>query len=507
MNVDLDSWSGDVIVVGAGNAGLVAALEAHQQGARVIVLEAAPEAERGGNSHFTGAYFRFAHHGFDHVLPVIVKRDWTDRVEFGPYPPDVYFDDVMRLSGGRADPVIVRMLAEQSYDTMLWMRDQGVQWGWNVGRFFDPHARDPKDKFALQDGGPVAVVNDGGGLIADLFAAVEREGIDVAYEAPAHELIMSGSTAVGVRVRTADRFVDLHGVVVLASGGFEASPELRRRYLGDGWDLVKVRGTRFNTGRMLLSALHSGAQPAGHWGGCHATPIDANAPDVGQLGDTEFGDDGQFKARYSYPYSVMVNIEGNRFLDEAEDFHRYTYAKTGAAIRAQPQSTAVQVFDQKAVPYLEPRYRTARRIEADTLGELAKKAGIDVDRFEHTIAEYNQATQEGTFDPYRKDGLATSGLYPPKSNWAQPLDTPPYVAVRVTCGITFTYGGVRCDDNARVLDTEGKAMPGLYATGEISGLFFHNYPAGTGLMRGALFGRIGGRNAAAEAKQRQGAGA
>jgi tricarballylate dehydrogenase len=294
--------------------------------------------------------------------------------------------------------------------------------------------------------------------------------------------------------------------VVLACGGFEANPELRLRYLGTGWDLVKVRGTRFNMGTMLLAALDAGAAPAGHWGGAHASPLDAHAPDVGELSLTDR------MSRYSYPYALLVNGAGDRFVDEGEDEVWLTYAKTGWAIREQPGARAWQLFDQQTIHLLEPRYSTAIPLEADTLDDLAAKAGINAAGLHRTVAAFNDACHRGSarpdarFDPYAKDGLATDAgadLRPPKSNWALPLDRPPFVAYAVTCGITFTYGGLKIDASARVLDTTGRPMPGLFATGEIAGgFFFHNYAAGSGLMRGAAFGRIAGGEAAANARER-----
>ncbi|MDH4148246.1 MAG: FAD-binding protein, partial [Acidimicrobiia bacterium] len=313
-----------------------------------------------------------------------------------------------------------------------------------------------------------------------------------------HELLMDGATCRGVKVRGRDGFVDVYGkAVVLGCGGFESNPEMRLRYLGEGWDLVKVRGTRFNMGTMLMQALAAGAAPAGHWGGAHASPLDSNAPPVGELHLTDR------LSRYSYPYSVLVNRHGDRFVDEGEDEVWLTYAKTGWAIRSQPSAVAWQIFDAKTVHLLEPRYSTGTPIEADSLDDLAAKCGIDAERLGRTVAEFNAACQGGEFDPFHKDGLRTrpESLGVPKSHWAQPIDSPPYTAYGVTCGITFTYGGLKIDTDAQVIDTTGQPMPGLYATGEIAGgFFFHNYAAGSGLMRGAVFGRIAGDRAGRLAK-------
>jgi tricarballylate dehydrogenase len=355
----------------------------------------------------------------------------------------------------------------------------------------------PTDLYQLPPGGALRAKHEGIGLVQNLFTAVERVGIEVWYDSPAHSLITVGNSARGVRVRQDDHFVEVRGTVVLACGGFESSPEMRQQYLGPGWDVVKVRGTRFNSGAMLREALDRGAQAWGHWGGCHASPLDADAPPVGDLSLTDK------LSRYSYPYGVLVNVDGNRFVDEGEDEVWLTYAKTGSAIRKQPHGIAFQVFDQKTIHLLESRYSTGKPIEAKSLRELAEKIGVPPGALERTIRQFNDATASGEFQPMVKDGLATTGeMSPPKSNWAQPIDEPPFVVYPVTCGITFTYGGVKVDRNAQVLSREDRRMPGLYAAGEITGgFFFHNYPAGSGLMRGAAFGRIAGDRAARYAKE------
>jgi tricarballylate dehydrogenase len=485
----------DVIVVGAGNAALVTALTAHEAGARVLVLEAAPKKERGGNSRFAGAIFRFAHDGPKSIEPLLAPeaREWLDKVEIDAYPPERYYEDARKTSAGRADPVLLKRLVEDSYATVEWMRDQGVRWELAVGKLVDPDKIHPEEVYALPAGGAVRVVNEGVGLMDDLFGAVERAGIEVWYDSPAHELLLDGARVTGVRVRTEDAFVDVHGVVVLASGGFEANPEMRLRYLGEGWDLVKVRGSRFNMGTMLVQALHAGAQPAGHWGGCHASPLDADAPAVGELRLTDK------MSRYSYPFSLLVNVDGKRFIDEGEDEVWLTYAKTGGAIREQPQALAFQIFDQKTVHLLEPRYATGTPVQADTLVELADQLGVPARELERTVADFNAATTEGTFDPFSMDGLrAEPEGQPPKSNWALRLEKPPYVGYAVTCGITFTFGGLRISHRAEVIDVQERPIPGLYAAGEIvGGLWYENYPGGAGLTAGSVFGRIAGTEAAA----------
>lgn len=486
-----------VIVVGAGNAALVSALAAHEAGADVTVLEAASFEERGGNSRFSGAIFRFAHDGIDSIMPLLTEsaRAEVDRAQVAPYPREDYLADCLAMSAGRADPELTALFVDHSYDTVRWMRDMGVQFELTTEKFIDAAVIASGEKFTLTPGGAVRAIEEGVGLVENLFDAVEAAGIEIRYDAPVHCLITSGSSVLGVQVRHKDSIEDIEGVVVLACGGFEANPEARRRYLGEGWDLVKVRGTRFNLGNMLFETLAAGAAPAGHWGGCHASPQDLHAPATGELALTDK------MSRYSYPYGVLVNQLGQRFVDEGEDQYLKTYAKTGAAINAQPQARAVQIFDQKTLHLLEPRYDTGTPVTADTLAELANLVGIDPDALEQTIAEFNAATPDGEFDPFRKDGLATGGeITPRKSNWALPIDKPPFVAYEVACGITFTYGGLKVDADSRVLDLQGVPMPGVYATGEIAGgFFYYNYAGGSGLMRGAVCGRIAGANAAQDA--------
>ena len=483
----------DVIVVGAGNAALTAAMSARQSGARVLALEKAPEAERGGNSRFSGGLFRFAYEGIEDLRPLrqgLPSREW-DRVDVGHYDPDRFFDDMMRVTQGQADGDLVETLTRQSYPTMLWMTELGIEWEWTV-----LWSVDSGDQLRFNAGSVLEAKNKGVGLTDYLFAATHRAGIDIAYQAKMIGFLQDDTGRVtGVRIRTPQGTEDAHaGSVILASGGFEANAEMRARYLGPGWDQVKVRGTRFNTGETLQMALDMGAKPVGHWQGCHATPIDGDAGAVGDLRLTDRTN------RLSYPYSIMVNSLGKRFVDEGEDLGGYTYAKMGRSILTQPGAIAYQIFDQKTIHLLEVRYETGTPVVGNTIQEIGDKLPIPTEALVQTVEEFNAAVQPGPFDPAIKDGKSTRGLEPPKSNWALPIDSPPYTVYSSACGITFTFGGIQIDTQARVIDTEDNPIPGLYATGEITGNFFyHNYPGGSGLMRGAVFGRISGANAAAEA--------
>jgi tricarballylate dehydrogenase len=299
-----------------------------------------------------------------------------------------------------------------------------------------------------------------------------------------------------VRVRSGGKVRELTArAVVLACGGFEANAEWRTRYLGPGWELAKVRGTRFNTGDGLRMALEIGASPFGNWSGCHACGWDRNAPEFGELA---IGD--QFE-KHSYPLGILVNADGQRFVDEGADFHSFTYAKYGRAVLEQPGQFAWQVFDAKVLHLLRPEYGISRvtKVRAQTLEELASKLeDVNAEGFLRTVRAFNAAIKgDVPFDPYTRDGRRTVGLEPAKSNWANAIDQPPFEAYATTCGITFTFGGLRIDADGQVLDHDAAKIAGLYAAGEmVGGIFYFNYPSGAGLVSGAVFGRLAGASAA-----------
>src|SRR5579862_3014056 len=490
----MDLLETDVIVVGAGNAATCAALSARENGASVLMLEIAPEHWRGGNSAFTGGAWRIVYHGFDDLARLI--PDLTDNelanVDVGTYTEAQYYDDIGRLTEYRSDPDLTEILVTRSYDAGLWMRDKGVRFQLGLGR----QAFRVDGKFKFWGGLACHIWGGGKELMKALHTRAEREQIRILYDTPAVALLEGGNGVAGVRVRRAGRMVDLRAkAVVLACGGFEANAEMRARYLGPGWDLAKVRGSRFNTGQGLRMALAIGAAPAGHWSGAHACAWDLNAPPVGDL---DVGDRFQ---KHGYPFGIVVNALGKRFIDEGLDFHSYTYAKYGREVMNQPGLFAWQVFDQKTLHLLRDEYRIARctKEKADTWEELvAKMEGVDPKGFLDTIREFNAAPRpDATFNPNIHDGLRTNGLAIDKSNWAQKLDQPPYEAYGVTAGVTFTFGGLKTSNDCEVQDSAGAAIPGLFAAGEIiGGLYFHNYASGTGLMAGGVFGRIAGRTAA-----------
>ncbi len=487
----------DVLIVGAGNAALCAALSAREGGASVIVLECAPKAERGGNTTFTAGAMRVVYDGVDDLRQLMpdLTDDEVAITDFGTYTAVDFFEDMARVTEFRTDPDLAEVLITRSFDTLDWMREHGV-------RFMPIYSRqafkvDGRFKFW---GGLTVESNGGGpGLVESLTDACERQDVTILYETRAIELLRDGDRVHGVKVRHDGEVREITaGSVVLASGGFEANSEWRTRYLGPGWDLAKVRGSRFNVGDGIRMALDIGASPMGNWSGSHAVAWDMNAP---EFGDVNIGDGF---SKLSYPLGIMVNSEGKRFLDEGADFRNYTYAKYGQVILRQPHQTAWQIFDAKVTDKLRDEYRIRQVsvVKSDTLeGLAAKMEGIDEEAFLETVAAYNDSIDTDVpFDPNVKDGRGTRGIDPPKTNWANRLDEPPYEAYLTTCGITFTFGGLRIvPDRAAVLDIDGREIPGLYACGElVGGLFYFNYPGGTGLTSGSVFGRIAGASAAAE---------
>jgi tricarballylate dehydrogenase len=488
----------DVIVVGAGNAAFCAALAAREQGASVLVLEAAPEDESGGNSRFTAGSIRVVYNGIDDIRALVpdLTAEEVATTDFGTYTQDQFFDDMARITQDRADPDLVELLVTRSFDTLKWMTTKGVRLIPIYGR----QAFKIDGRFKFWGGLTVEAVGGGPGLVQMLTAAAIKNGIQIRYGSRAVELICENGRVNGVRIRKEDGLHELRcRSVILACGGFEANAEMRTRYLGPGWDLAKVRGSRWNAGDGIRMALEIGASPAGNWSGCHAVQWERNAP---EFGDLAVGD--QFQ-KHSYPFSIMINANGKRFVDEGADFRNYTYAKYGRVVLEQPGQFAWQVFDQKVKHLQRDEYRIRQITKAigNTIEELAAKLdGINADAFVKTVEEWNKAVRTDIpFNPNVKDGRCTEGLAIDKSNWANTLDAPPYEAYAVTCGVTFTFGGLRITTDGEVLNTDYKPIRGLYAAGElVGGLFFFNYPGGTGLMAGSVFGRIAGMSAGSKGR-------
>lgn len=488
----------DVIVVGAGNAALCAALAARENGAKVLVLERAPESERGGNSYFTAGGFRFAHEGLEDVAKDILtdlsKTEW-EQIILPPHSRTYFYEQLMEVTRHQADEMLANLLIDHSRATMGWLRSHGI-------RFVPMYGRQSylvEGKHHFYGGVNIEAVGGGAGLVESEIARALKLGIEIRYSTAAIGLLQDEKRVIhGVRVRTPEGYAEIKApTVILACGGFESNPEMRVRYLGPGWDLCRVRGTRHNMGEGIKMALDIGAQPYGNWSSCHSVGWDISAP---PYGDRWILDNFQ---KHSYPLGIMVNLEGKRFVDEGENYRNLTYAKFGREIMKQPYRTSVQIFDQQTVGRLRDEYRIKEvtKVQSDTIRGLAEQLEMNPDELENTINAFNAACGDQPYNPAILDGKCTTGIKPPKSNWALPINKPPYVAYVTTTGITFTFGGLKINDRGEVQDMTDQSIPGLYAAGElVGGLFYENYPGGTGLMSGSVFGKLAGESAASYVK-------
>ncbi|MGZ5127759.1 MAG: FAD-dependent tricarballylate dehydrogenase TcuA [Burkholderiales bacterium] len=460
LDRDLPQEQHDVLVLGSGLAGMSAAFSAREAGARVTLIDKAPETSRSGNTRFSGGALRCP--TADNTVEMLVE-------------------ELARVTSGRADTGLSRTLYRTAAADVEWLRALGA-----------PIASPSVERPDLR-GGRMSyhVQGNGYGLVEAIYPKLSERGIAVKFETKATDILIDcGGRVAGVRARSREGYVDmLANSVVLATGGFQANTAMRVQYLGKEAGSLVVRGSRHNTGDGLTMALAIGAQSTGDWGGFHSAVLDARSPPV-EAGETNVN---------SYPYTVMVNALGERFVDEGEDFFDTTYVKYGKAILSQPGRIAYCLFDAKLAEQdlVYCLHREFEPIEAGSIERLAEQLRIPPARLVDTIDRFNAAVQPGTFDSESLDGKCTRGVTPEKSNWATTLDTPPYFAYPVTGGITFTLGGLQVDQRARVLDTEARAIPRLFAAGEIlGGLFYDNYPGGASLIRSLVFGRIAGREAA-----------
>ena len=483
----------DVIVIGAGNAALSAALSAKDNGAeKVLVLEKASLKEKGGNSRYTNGAYRFAYDGFSDLKKVIPNLKNSNSIDYGKYSVADFLRDMNKVTQGKTDKKLSKTLTSKSFETIQWLSKKGLKFTPIKGR------QSFKVNGIMKYWGGLTLEVDGQGekLIESMLKITKKNKIDIQYDTAAVDLIYEDNIVKGVEVISKNKpKTILAKSIILACGGFESSSEMRTRYLGPGWEMAKVRGTKHNTGDGLTMALKIGASPFGNWSGCHAVFHDMNGPEFSDL---------KISNKYrkiSYPWGIVLNADGDRFVDEGEDFRNFTYAKFGKEVIKQPNQIGWQIFDHKVRHMLYPEYdvKSATMVKANSIKELLSKiTSINSQKALKTINEYNEAVKdEIKYDPTIKDGKCTEGLKINKTNWANKIDKPPYYAYGVTCGITFTFGGLRVNEKCQVLNKVMKPIKGLYAAGEmIGGIFYFNYPGGSGLTSGAVFGKIAGRSAA-----------
>ncbi len=491
----MNQKSFDVVVVGAGNAALCAAIAARNSGASVLVLEKGPQHKRGGNSFFTDGAIRFPFNSLDDLRVIIPQMSDADaaNIVLPAYTEADFRADFQRITEGQTDPVLSDLLISTAYDTMVWLHGEGIQFD----MIYDNQSFIKDGKHHFWGGLVVKTVGRGIGLIDALNARATELGIEVWYNAAGTELQKDASGAIsGITVQTEGGSQTVAAKsVVLACGSYEGNLKKRIAQMGAEWENAILRGTEFNTGDGIDMALAAGGVRHGDWAGGHAISTDANAPKVG-----DFTQAGDIFKKSSYPLGLIINKEGKRFVDEGADFRNYTYAKYGREVLKQTDATAYHVFDGQVADLLRSEYREELCTvhSDDTLEGLAEKMDVDQAEFMKTIHDYNVAVQPGDFNPQVLDGKGTVGITPPKSNWANTILKAPFLAFPVTCGLTFAFGGVKVSTNAEVVDATDAPIPGLYAAGEmVGGLFYKNYPGGSGLASGAVFGKLAGDHAGA----------
>ena len=452
----------DLAIVGGGNAALCAAITAAEAGAKVLILEGAPQTYRGGNSRHT-RNFRCMHQGPLSVLT-------------GSYQEDEYFHDLMLVTKGKTDEDLARMTIRASEECLPWMQERGVRFQPSLSGTL---SLSRTNAFFL--GGGKALVNAYYNTAQDL-------GVEVAYEAQvlhvhrdANRITHLDTEIAGVPKRILAR------AFVLASGGFQADLDWLARAWGPAAKNFLIRGTPYNRGVVLRDMLDQGADSVGDPTQCHAVAIDGRAPKY----------DGGIVTRLDcVPFGVVLNAHGQRFYDEGEDFWPKRYAIWGRLIADQPDQIGHVIIDSKSIRLFMPSVFEPE--SADSIEALAEKIGLDPATARTTIDTFNAACEPGDFDHTRHDDCRTHDLDPPKSHWARPIDTPPFYAYTLRPGITFTYLGVKVDREARMQMADGQPADNLYAAGEImaGNVLGQGYLAGIGMTIGSVFGRLAGSCAA-----------
>lgn len=461
-NVSLTTRQTKVLVIGGGNAGLCAAISAAQAGARVVLVEHADRALRGGNSRHT-RNLRAMHEGPLATLP-------------GSYSEEEYWQDILRVTAGRTDELLCRLMIRQSGTLVPWLQRHGVH--------FQPALSGTLNLSRTN----AFFLGGGKALVNALYLAAEKLGVEVLYHAEARSLqIADGSfESAGLVERGFARTIQADAVVI-ASGGFQANLEWLTEAWGEGARNFIIRGTPFARGQMLKELIRHDMQTVGSPDQCHAVAIDARAPKF----------DGGIVTRLdSVCFGIVVNRNAERFYDEGEDFWPKRYAIWGRLVAQQPEQIAYSIIDSKGVNRFMPSVFPA--ISAGSIEALADLVELDPARLAATVDAFNRSVRPGRYDPDELDECRTEGLMPPKSHWALPLDTPPYYAYPLRPGITFTYLGVAVDQTARVIRTNGEPCANVFAAGEImaGNILGQGYCAGTGMSIGSVFGRIAGQEAA-----------
>ena len=456
----------DVVVAGGGNAALCAAITAARAGCRVIVLEGAPEFYRGGNTR--------------HTRNLRCSHDGTAPTMTGPYAQDEFLDDLYRVTGGQTDKVLAELTIARSRELLSWMDEQGV-------RFQPPLGG------TLSLGKTNAFFLGGGrGMLNALYRRAEALGVTCLYDAPLTALTIEDGYFVSATIKYQGRELEVRGkALVAAAGGFESNIEWLKEYWGEAADNFLIRGTPYNRGDVLRMLLDKGVAPVGDPTQCHAVAIDARAPKF----------DGGIATRLdSVVFGVMVNRECNRFYDEGEDTWPKRYAIWGRLIAQQPGQIAYSIIDSRSIRMFMPSIFPA--FEAGTIRELAGKLSLDPDALEKTVNDFNAAVKPGTFDHTVLDDCRTQGLAIDKTHWARTIDRPPYYAYPLRPGITFTYLGVRVNEESRMVMAGGTPSGNMFAAGEImaGNVLGKGYLAGIGMTIGAVFGRLAGQGAAAHAR-------
>jgi tricarballylate dehydrogenase len=456
----------DVLVVGGGNAALCAAISARRLGASVLVLEAAPKFYRGGNTRHT-RNMRCAH---DTAVGTLT----------GPYTEEEYWDDLQRVTGGRTNEALARMMIRESKDMLHWIGMQGVRFQPSLGGTL---SLGRTNSFFL--GGGRAMLNA-------LYRTAESLGIDIQYTAEVVDLdVQDGMFLSATLMRDGERVLMRAGTLVAAAGGFEANIEWLKQGWGAAAENFLIRGTPHNKGSVLRLLLDRGVQSTGDVNQCHAVAIDARAPKY---------DGGIITRLDCVVFGIVVNNKAERFYDEGEDVWPKRYAIWGRLVAAQPDQIGYIIFDAKSLTMFMPSLFPP--IQASTIRELAGKIGLDTEALEKTVTRFNAAVRPGSFDHTILDDCRTEGLVPPKTHWARHIDTAPFYAYPVRPGITFTYLGTRVNSDARMIMNDGKPSANMFAAGEImaGNVLGQGYAAGIGMTIGSVFGKIAGREAAGHAR-------